>query len=361
MTVAIEHPIVSADDHMDFNVMPADLFAARIEAKLHDRIPVVRDAEDGPMWFVGDRPLAPSGRRAKGHRTISDRGYRPGIAGDRLVDMDTDGIQTHVIYGPLGGLPAVDRDAQLACVRAYNDWAAEFNGTDPNRLVVLAHLPSDSPTDAAVELERVVAAGHRGAIVDPFVGEPRLFDRSWDRFWSVANEAGVPISVHFGGGMHSVTFAPGVWRAPAAASIIAMQLDEILVGIIFSGVLERNPNVKVVFGESGLGWLPYLLDRMDEQHRRFLDVIGADALPLLPREYFNRQVLVTYEEDDLGLELIDRIGAGSVMWASDYPHGDGTWPRSREAIAESPLAQLAAADRRKIICDNAATLYRIAV
>jgi predicted TIM-barrel fold metal-dependent hydrolase len=360
-TARIDHPVVSADDHMDLNVMPPDLFVSRVPSAMRDRVPNVRDAADGPTWFVGDQSLALSGRRGKGYRATDERGFRPGRPHDRLADMDVDRVLTHVIYGPLGGLPAADAEAQRACIRAYNEWAVEFCSVDPNRLVVLAQLPSKTPDAAADELSRAIELGHRGAIVDPFVGEPRLFSPEWDRFWAIANDARIPISVHIGGGMHSVFFAPGVWRAPATATVIQMQLDEILVGLIFSGTLERHPDVRVVFGESGLGWVPYVLDRMDEQHRRFRDVIGGDALTMTPRELFDRQVFMTYEEDDVGLELLDRIGAGNVMWASDYPHGDSTWPRSLEAIAESPLARLDASDRRKIICDNAASLYRIDV
>ena len=361
VTATFDHPVVSADDHMDLNVMPPDLFVASVASTLRDRVPAVRDGADGPTWFLGDQPLALSGRRGKGYRVTDERGYRPGRPHERLEDMDVDHVLTHVIYGPLGGLPAADAQARLACIRAYNEWAIEFNATDPNRLVVLAHLPSTTPAVAADELQTVVELGHRGAIIDPFIGEPRLFFREWDRFWAIADEARLPISVHIGGGMHSVFFAPGVWRAPATATIIQMQLDEILVGLIFSGTLDRHPNVQVVFGESGLGWVPYVLDRMDEQHRRFRDVIATDALSMTPREIFDRQVFMTYEEDDVGLQLIDHIGAGNVMWASDYPHGDSTWPRSREAIVESALSRLDAGDRRKIVCDNAATLYQIDV
>ena len=360
-TASIDHPVVSADDHMDLNVMPPDLFIARVPAAMRDRVPQVRDGDDGPTWFLGEQALALSGQRGKGFRATDERGLRPGRPHERLEDMDVDHVLTHVIYGPLNGLPAADDDARLACIRAYNEWAIEFCAPNPNRLVVLAQLPGAAPEVAAAELESIVALGHRGAVIDPFIGEPRLFFPEWDRFWAIAGEAKIPISVHIGGGMHSVFFAPGVWRAPATATVIQMQLDEILVGLIFSGTLDRHPDVQVVFGESGLGWVPYVLDRMDEQHRRFRDVIGADALSMTPRELFARQVFMTYEEDDVGLGLIDRIGAGNVMWASDYPHGDSTWPRSLEAIVESPLAQLDAADRRKIICDNAATLYRIDV
>jgi predicted TIM-barrel fold metal-dependent hydrolase len=359
--VLIDHPLVSADDHMDLNVLPPDLFSSGVPAEVRDRVPRVVEADDGPVWYLQDRMLAPSGRRAKGYRVTDERGYRPGVAMQRLEDMDRDRVFTHVMYGPLGGLPAADDEARLACIRTYNEWAASFNATDPNRLVVLAHLPSHTPEGATEELVRAASMGHRGAILEPFDAVTPPFESAWDGFWDAVADTGLPISFHIGGGMHSLYFVPGVWRAPATASVIAMQLDEVLVGLTFSGTLDKRPSVKVVMAEGGLGWVPYLLERMEQQHHRFKGVIGAEAIARTPHEIFREQVFLTYEEDEVGLAMIDRIGAGNVMWASDYPHGDSTWPRSHEAIAESPLAALDAPTRRAITCDNAARLYGIAL
>lgn len=359
MTAVFDHPIVSCDDHMDLNVLPADLFVSRVPAGVAARVPQVRPTDDGPFWFLGDRALAPSGRRPAGYRVRDERGFRPANPRDRVEDLDRDGVYTHVIYGPLGGLPAADREAQVACIRAFNDWSAEFNRAYPERLIMLAHLAGHDPRPATEEFERVAALGFRGVLIDPFIGEPRFFTPAWNRFWDIANETGIPVSVHIGGGMHSVAFEGGVWKAPATATVIPMQLDEVLACLIFSGVLAKRPNAKVVFGESGLGWVPYVLERADEQHRRFRNTIGADALDMLPTEVFARQMYVTYEEDDVGLSMIDRIGVRNVMWASDYPHGDSTWPESRKAIIDSPLGALDPGSRRRIICDNAAELYRV--
>lgn len=355
----IDHPIVSCDDHMDLNVLPPDLFVSRVPADVRDRVPQVRETDTGPFWFLGDRSLAPSGKRPQGYRVREERGLRPADPALRVEDMDRDGVFTHVVYGPLGGLPAADREAQIACIRAFNDWGAEINAPYPDRLQVLAHLPGHAPGPAIAEFERVAALGYRGVLIDPFIGEPRVYAPEWARFWDVANETAMPVSVHIGGGMHSVTFQGGVWQAPATASAIAMQLDEVLACALFSGILVNRPNAKIVFGESGLGWVPYLLERMDQQHERFRDSIGTDALPMRPSELFHRQCFMTYEEDDVGLELIERIGVRNVMWASDYPHGDSTWPYSHEAILSSPLGRLSAADRRRVVCDNAAELYKI--
>jgi predicted TIM-barrel fold metal-dependent hydrolase len=138
-----------------------------------------------------------------------------------------------------------------------------------------------------------------------------------------------------------------------------MQLDEILAGMVFSGILERHPSVTVVLGESGLGWIPYVLERMDHEYHKYYDRTEDVRLASLPSELFHRHMVATYEEDELGLELVGRIGADNVMWASDYPHGDSTWPNSRQAIDESGLSKLDVGTRQKILWDTAARIYRI--
>ena len=144
---------------------------------------------------------------------------------------------------------------------------------------------------------------------------------------------------------------------PAFVAVIPMQLDEIVAGMIFSGILEQRPNVRFVLGEGGLGWVPYVIERLDGQHRKYYDKTKDHRLEMLPSEVFARQVYITYEDEQLGVELIPRIGVGNVMWASDYPHGDSTWPHSRRAISESPLGSLGDEALRRIVSENAAELY----
>jgi len=173
------------------------------------------------------------------------------------------------------------------------------------------------------------------------------------------NPRDAAISFHLGKGMHSIEVKPGSWRMAAGVAVSPMQLDEVITGMILSGLLERYPNVRVVFGEAGLGWVPYLLARLDHEYDKYRDLIHDATLTMRPRDYFRRQVFLTYEEDNLGIELLPHIGATNVLWASDYPHGDSTWPHSRQAIVESGLGQLDEADRRLILWDNAASLYNI--
>jgi predicted TIM-barrel fold metal-dependent hydrolase len=142
-------------------------------------------------------------------------------------------------------------------------------------------------------------------------------------------------------------------------AVIPMQLDEILAGMLFSGVLEQRPEVKFVLGEAGLGWIPYVLERLDHELHKYGDKCLDYRPEMLPSEIFRRQCLVTYEDEEFGVECLPRIGFDSVMWASDYPHGDSTWPESRKAIAESPLARLGEEAVRKITYENAARVYKI--
>ena len=344
---------------MDMNVLPPGLFIGGVPSAMRESVPVVVDSSDGPMWSLDGAVLGPSGRRSKSLITQNDPGFRPGTPRERLEDMDRDGIHAHVVYGPPLSLPIPDLEVRAACLRAYNDWAADFNRTEPNRLVVLALLPSHTPEAATAELERVAALGHRGAIVDFLAGADPAFEDSWERFWATANELAIPISFHLGKGMHSIQVKPGSWRMAAGVAVSPMQLDEVLTGMILSGLLERYPNVRVVFGEAGLGWVPYLLARLDHEYDKYRDLITDATLTMQPRDYFRRQVFLTYEEDHLGIELLPHIGATNVLWASDYPHGDSTWPHSRQAIVESGLGQLDEADRRLILWDNAASLYNI--
>jgi uncharacterized protein len=340
---------------MDLHVMPPRLFVDRVPSKLRERVPVVVETDDGPCWSINGRIVGPSGRKAKGFLSADSHGFRPGIAEDRLVDLDLDGVQATVVYGPPFGLDFIaDFEVRAACLRAYNDWADEFNAVDRDRLAVLAMLPVHTPDAAAEELRRVADLGHRGATVGFFEAPDPPFNDSWDEFWATAHEVALPIHFHLSGGMHSISFTD--WQRPAAVAVSPLQLDEALIGMLFSGIFERHPRVRLVLGESGLGWLPYFIDRMDHEFHKYRDAT-KDRMTMSPSEAFRRHVYLTYEEDNIGLAYLEYLGADNVMWASDYPHGDSTWPNSQDAIAQSLLGTLDAETRHKIVFANAARLY----
>ncbi len=133
-----------------------------------------------------------------------------------------------------------------------------------------------------------------------------------------------------------------------------MVMSDVLLSMIFSGVMDRHPTLKVIIGEAGIGWIPYVLNRMDaEWEEQFKEL----DLKMRPSEYWRRQCYATYQTDPIGTKLVDDIGEDNIMWASDFPHPDGIWPDSQEYI-QRELGHLPAATQRKIVCDNAAKLYR---
>jgi predicted TIM-barrel fold metal-dependent hydrolase len=361
--------VYSCDDHLDLYAVPPKVWESRLPSALAERGPRVVTHDGHPAWVCEDRVIGRSGVSARskvakqlsaiGRAGIDDDGFRAGTPELRLQDLDRDGMAASVIYGPLSlGFPISDPALQSACYAAWNDWAVEeFNAVAPDRLCVLAFLPGHSPEAAAAELERCAAIGHRGAIISVF--DIDAGDRAWDRLWAAAAQTGLPISFHIKGGSWSgLSYQMGKWQSAAFASLLPLQLDEPLATMVFSGALERNPGCTLVLAESGIGWLPYFLARMDLEWNALRDKI-ADAITIPPSELFRRQVMATFEEDALGAQLIPLLGADSCMWASDYPHTDSTFPNSLDAIEET-LGPLPAADRRKITATNCARLYGFA-
>lgn len=360
--------LFSCDDHLDLYAVPRAVWASRLDRAQAQRGPHVETRDGTAVWVCEDRVIGRSGMGASavarslsaiGRAGIDDDGFRAGTPTLRLQDMDRDGLAASVIYGPLSlGFPIAEPALEQACYAAWNDWAVEeFNAVDPTRLCVLAFLPSHSADAAATELARCAARGHRGAILSAFdvdVGDP-----TWDRLWATAEETALPISFHIRGGTSStLRYRLGKWQSAAYASVLPLQLDEPLAIAIFSGVLERHPGLTLVLAESGVGWLPYFLTRMDQEWKAMRDKLDyAPATP--PSEQFRHQVMATFEEEPLAGAFIPMLGAGSCMWASDYPHTDSTFPDSLPAIDEC-LGSLPDADRRKITATNCARLYKLA-
>jgi len=357
--MALPHAVISADDHMDLMALPPRLWSERLPKNLATRAPQVVERDGAPVWVIEERVAGPSGRKPGHLLQTVDHGFRPGRPETRLEDMERDGVYAQVIYGPVRGLPIRDPALRVACLAAYNDWAAEFTRAASDRLIVLAMLPAHDPEVATAELERCGELGHRGVLLSPFESSHALFGNGWERFWDAAHASGSILHFHLGEGHHGLQALPGSWQLPACIATSPMQLDETLAALLLSGVLEQRPGLRAVLGESGLGWLPYMLERLDHEHEKFGDR-KLDYRPRMrPSEIFRRQVLATYQEDETGIELLDRIGIGSVMWASDYPHGDSTWPDSIACIEGSQLGRRDPADVRRVVYENAAHLYGI--
>ena len=375
----MNYRIVSADDHIDLQWLPKDLWQKRVPAQWREASPKVVETPEGPYWFCGDeRWDAWGGRKGAagamgGRRLALERGgvlepgvLRPTTTELRLADMDRDGVDATVMYGPIVPLLIGDPQLRKVCYRAYNDWLAEFCATAPARLIGVGLIPIDDAESAGAEVRYLKRIGLRTCMLLAARVPTPLWDEAWEPLWQAAAETGIPIGFHLGGGLRTVVsngpkaMSPGNMGVRVSAS--PLQMDEALAAVIFSGALERYPSLKVVLAETGIGWLPYMLERMDDTYRKFLDAPdfwrshSRLALAMPPSAYFHRQVWATFQSDLAGMRLLDVLGEDRVMWASDYPHADSTWPDSQTAI-ELNFKTVPDRARRRILCENARELY----
>jgi uncharacterized protein len=282
----------------------------------------------------------------------------------RLVDMDTEGIDAAVLYPTIGlgfwGLR--NAAAAVAVARAYNDWLAGYCAKAPGRLFGAAMVPFQDPVAAVAELERAHRdLGLCAAFVRPNPCGPRsIVDDDYEPFWARAEELDVPIGVHEG-------FQPAVPplgndRTPRNILVlhaVSHTFEQMFAcaQLIASGVLERHPGLRFVFLEAGGGWVPYWLARLDHQVPSFHGY--APEMKLLPSEYFARQCFVSFEIDEVTLPaLANHVGVERIVWGSDYPHADSTFPGAVDEL-RATIAPLPVADQQRILGRNASALYRI--
>jgi uncharacterized protein len=376
----MRYEMISADCHIDLVWLPADLFTSGATAALRDRMPCVAEGPKGPVWVTrkGSQLGLVNGMGSAGREYVpgqihrSDRMAATGLYEDgkkgirritdpdlRLADQERDGVQAEVLYGILGATGRLnDAEAAIEVMRIYNEWLADFCKTHPDRYAGLACIPNQPVEAAVAEVERVVRRGVlRGLDIANSPDMPPLWDPRWEPLWRATGEARLPVHFHTIGGRlpDLLRLAPPVARAAFAVHITGFQLHmaTLLMSLVFAGVLERHPAMRVVIGESGIGWIPYVLDRMDlEWEDQFKDL----SLTMRPSDYWRRQGRATYQTDRIGIKLLEDLGVETVMWGSDFPHPDGVWPDSREYV-QRELGHLPAEVRRRIVCRNAAELY----
>jgi predicted TIM-barrel fold metal-dependent hydrolase len=197
-----------------------------------------------------------------------------------------------------------------------------------------------------------------GALVSASPGDRRYLDPRFDRFWSAAESLGLPVSLHSGSDMSPVPF---VDKSVGMLAMLASSVQVTLIDLVYGGVFARHPRLCVLAVEYGAGWLPYMLQAMDV--RVFLDEsrklrFGSEE-PRRPSDYIRSNVRITFMSDKLAMRLRDSIGVGSLLWGSDYPHPESTFPQSR-AVIERQLAGIPADERARMLCGNTAELYGFA-
>jgi len=262
----------------------------------------------------------------------------------RLADMTLNGVEAQFCYpnyprfcGQLF-MRGKDRELALLCVRAYNDWQVdEWCGGSGGRLLPLCIVPLWDAELAAAEVRRNAARGVRAVAfseLPTFLGLPSIYSGHWDPFFLACQETGTVVCMHIGSGTKTPQTSPDAPDAVASTIIFGNSIAS-MTDFLFSGVLHRYPTLKLMYAEAQIGWIPYLLERIDdvwETHRGWSN--SKEFCPELPSMYYYRQIHSCFFKDAVGVKLLDEVGADNVMFETDYPHQDGTWPHSTQAARD---------------------------
>lgn len=363
---------IDADGHV---IEPADLWERELPPSLRARGFRIRWDADmrQEQVFVEERLLLPAGIVGVGlaGRPFEDvgKGVRFGelMPGGfdpvaRLRDMDAEGIDVAVLYPSVGLFLEGIEDPALAAAscRVYNDWLADYCRTNPGRLIGVAAVPMQDASAAVAEARRAVAElGMRGIFIRPNpCGGRALHDWYFEPFWAAVAELGVPIGLHPSGAGDLPGALQGLRLDAPIMGHPSIFFIDAFIGfshLVCGGVLERHPTLRVVVLEAGGGWLAHWFDRFDH----FAHVYGwmAPDLKAAPSEYFKRQCWISFDPDETTLPLLTPvIGEERIVWASDYPHLDATFPGVVKELEEQ-LERMPENVRSKIRGENAARLY----
>jgi uncharacterized protein len=379
----MSYTIIDADTHV---TETPDLWTKRAPAKFRDRVPRVETDKDGTLrWVVGEsRGLASVGLTATagvGSFAKPPKNYEemhPGAfdAKARLKYMDQMGIWAMVMYPNVGGFGAQqflklgDPELMLTCVEIYNDWQTEWALADSRRLLPITSIPFWDVDSAVKEVRRCAVMGHKGIL---FTGEPQYYglpligDPHWNPLWEVAVELDQPISFHIGSGDMTeglVSTRIKAYGKMAAFTELAvdiflrngLQLNDLLM----SGVLARYPTIKFVSVESGIGWIPFMLEALDYQFKGNSVAEEHPEFDLLPSEYFARNVYACYWfEQTAPRRLIDKVGVDNVLFETDFPHPTSLYGEEVFARIKGGLSDCEESVRRRILWENSQKLYKV--
>jgi predicted TIM-barrel fold metal-dependent hydrolase len=378
--------VIDADTHL---TEPHDLWTSRAPAALADRVPQVREVDGRDRWIfdgvvLGNASAGGVVRRdgtkalgaefmqwsfGDGHAAASDPAAR-------LALMDEMGVDVQVVYPNVAGFggqrlaKAGDGRLRRVCVEIWNDAMAEMQERSGGRLLPMALVPWWDPVATATEIARAKGLGLRGVILhaDPqeLDGGHDLGHPSWDPVWAACAELGLPASFHIGASdtQHS-WFGTSPWpshdddqRLALGSAMIYLGNARIIGNLIFSGVLERHPGLKVVSVESGIGWIPFTLEALDYQLHE-TSPTTLERLSMAPSAYFRRQIYGCFWFERTGLpELIRSVGVDNCLFETDFPHPTCLYPDGvRRAL--SALDGLDQGEVAKVMGQNAARLYAV--
>ncbi|MBK9560065.1 MAG: amidohydrolase [Candidatus Microthrix sp.] len=383
--------IISVDDHV---IEPPDVWTSRLPAAYVDRAPRIHIAPKGEMTLVegawvetpgdGDEMAAWwhfEGRRYQIKRMVACPGMPPeevtmeGVTYDdiapgcydpvaRVADMDLNHVEASLCfpnYPRFAGQmfsEIEDRTLGQLCIEAYNDFMVdEWAGGSGGRLIPLCVVPLWDPELAAAEIRRNAARGVRAVAfseLPAWLGLPSIHTRHWDPFFRACDETKTVLCMHIGSGTKTVITSPDA-PTVVAANLIACNSVASMIDWLFSGVFDRFPDIQLLYAESQIGWIPYFVERADDTWLTHQWAQGEERSERPPSEYYSKHISACFFKDTVGIDMLDRIGEDNVLFETDYPHQDGTFPNSK-AVAEELFGHLPQATINKIARGNAIKL-----
>jgi uncharacterized protein len=358
---------ISADSHV---VEPPELFAS-LEGRFGDRAPRIRMTEDqGPRLDLGNGRLGiavgsflQAGQDFGSPDALEHRkkGYelaRPGVyeIKARLDDQELDSVDAEILYPSLifNVYQIEDLDIVKAAFASYNDWLTDYISGAPHRLFGLASIQLYDLENAVQEMGRVKKAGHVGVGIPATAPPSRPYsDRWYDGFWAAAQELKMPLAMHIFTGAtpnHGLPNPHADYPLAFAGAICT------IADLIYSGVCERFPALRFVITEFETGWTAHMLERLDWAYKRRGGTRGYPNIPEKPSEYWRRNFRITFEDDPIGIMTRDTIGTQTLIWGSDYPHGDSVFPES-QAVLDRIMRDCTPQERYEMTAKNVVELY----
>jgi len=378
------YKVVDVDAHL---TEPPDTWTARFPASRHDDVPHIERIDGQDVWMAaGNRLGAPGFYSMAGHDGVMPASI-PNTFDDihpamydpqaRLALLDAEGIDAQILYPNVGGfgnahfLRLGDREFVMECVRAYNDFLTDWCSAAPDRLVAITALPFWDVDLAIEELQRCVGNGHRAINFcnqPADHGLPPLAHPHWDPIWAAAQEAGIPVSFHVGGGQMGTQFVDTAemgWMTNFAKVSSLIFLDNIrcIGDLVFGGICHRFPDLKFVSVESGVGWLPGMIETFDWQWRNGGVRDEHPEYDLLPSEYFRRQIYGCFWFEEQSARDAINAFPDNILFETDYPHptcqhpGPRTPAQRPRDFASRAFVGIPDDVTRKVLYDTAAELY----
>jgi len=356
---------ISADSHV---TEAANAYLDYCDPSFRDRAPRVSEEEDGVAFIIEGMgaikigPAAAAGippeDRKKVMKSMADLHRGGWDSAYRLEAQDLDGVSAEVIYPTIGMLVCnhPDFDFKHACFQGYNRWITEYCAIAPDRLLGMGQTAMRSPEEGIKDIQAIKAAGLRGVMM-PGVPQVEDYDAPiYDDFWEASIENGIPLSFHIlaAGGRAAPNRGPKVNQFQTTIRGV----QDIMGMLVFGGVFQRHPKLKLVCAEADAGWTPHFAHRLDRAYTEHRHHMPGQDLEKLPSEYFFEHMYFTFQDDPTAFKFADSMNWKQLLWANDYPHSDATWPNSQALLAEQTKC-VTPEQKQAILGENAAKLYNI--